>query len=138
MLLRRCDMATYTLNEAIKRIDTYIDKVAEEAKVYMSDYIRANADKGYQTGALANSINIEKPSADTRSVGSSLRDEKNGRVYGHYVDKGRGEIKKTDGYMQYYDPKYGKWVKTHHVKAMKGINFIEATANHIKSTNIPL
>ena len=128
----------YTIDQMIAKIDGYIDKVAEEAKTYMSDYISNHANQGYQTGELARSIDIEKPSENTRSVGSSLRNPKTGKVYGNYVDKGRGPITKTDGYMQYYDPKLGRWVKTHHVRGMKGIDFISATAKHLKSTKIPL
>lgn len=130
-------MATLTLREAMTRISQYLDKVAARAEGYMKSYVAANANKGYQTGALAASIDTQTIGDNARSVGTSLR-SKSGHVYGAYVDKGRGPITKTDGYMQYYDPKLGRWVKTRHVNGMEGIGFIQATKEYIESTHIPL
>lgn len=132
-------MATYTINEMIAKIDGYLDKVANEARDYMSDYITKNAKEGYATGALAGSINVEKVSENTRSVGSDLTNPKNGHVYGNYVNDGRGVVTaKNAPRLKYYDTKLGRWIQTKSVKPMSGIHFIEATKKHLESTHIPL
>lgn len=132
-------MATYTIDGLIAKIDGYLDKVAEEARTYMSGYITDHAKEGYATGALAASINVEKPSENIRSVGSSLRSERSGHVYGNYVDQGRGEVHaKSAPYLRYFDKKKGHWVRTKVAGPMTGINFVEATKNHLETTKIPL
>lgn len=125
-----------TIDQAISRLDNYLDKVSKEAEEFMKDYIETNANKGYATGALKASINTLTVSPTSRSVGSSLRSKSSGKVYGHFVDKGRGEIRGK--YMKYYDTKAGKWITTTHVSAMDGIDFIDATRKHIQSKKIPL
>lgn len=129
-----------TLDESIAKIPTLLDRIAEEAKTYMADYIRKNADKGYQTGALASSINVEPRGESARSVGSSLRSKTSDHVYGNYVDKGRGPVTahNPSGRLHYYDPKLGKWVHPKSVGPMSGIGFIEATKNYIEGMNITL
>lgn len=132
-------MATYTIDEMIARIDGYLDKVADEAREYMSGYIQSHAKKGYATGALASSIDVVKVSDNSRSVGSGLVNDKNGFVYGHAVDKGRGVVTpKNAPVLRYYDTKLGRWINAKSVKGMSGINFVEATKKHLESTKIPL
>lgn len=133
-------MATLTLDESIAKIPRLLDRISEEAKTYMSDYIRKNADKGYQTGALASSIDIESRGESARSVGSSLKSASSGFVYGKAVDEGRGPVTahNPSGRLHYYDPKLGKWVHPKSVKGMSGIGFIAATKNHIEGMNITL
>lgn len=130
-------MADYTVNEVLARLDGYLDRVAEQARTHMQSYIATHANKGYQTGALASSIDVQPVGADTRSVGTSLR-SRSGWVYGAFVDQGRGAITKTDGYLRYYDPKIGRWVRTKHVDKMDGIGFLQDTIRYLESTHIPL
>lgn len=131
-------MATYTIHEAISRLEGLLDRVAEDAQTYMKEYITQNANQGYQTGALAESIDIEPRGEDARSVGTSLKSKTSGQVYGAFVDKGRGPITKDPGFLQYYDPKFGRWVRTHHVNGMRGIGFIAATKRHLETTRFGL
>ena len=131
-------MATYTIDEAIGRIRGYLDRVAAEAETFMKGYIENNANQGYQTGALSSSINVERVNENTRSVGTSLKSKTSDRVYGEFVDKGRGPISKEGGYLRYYDRKLGKWIRTKHVKGMSGIYFIRATKTHLENAHIPL
>lgn len=130
-------MATYTIGEAMSLIKGYLDKVSADAETYMRSYIKKNATRGYATDTLADSINTEKLSESTRSVGSSLK-SKSGFTYGLAVDKGRRPITKDPGFLQYYDPVHGRWVKTHHVDKMDGINFVQETKDYIERTHIPL
>ena len=127
-----------TIDAAMSLLRGYLDRVAADAESYMKSYIRENANQGYATGALADSIDTRKISEIAVGIGSSLRSRTSGKVYGQFVDKGRGPITKTDGFLQYYDPKLGRWVKTHHVQGMAGIGFIEATADHVRHTHIGL
>lgn len=131
-------MATYTIGEMISALDGLLDKVAEEAQSYMKGYIAQNANQGYQTGALAESIDIEPRGKLARSIGTSLKSKTSGRVYGEFVDKGRGPVTKDPGLLQYYDPKLGRWVRTHHVNGMSGIGFIDATKEHLESMHFDL
>lgn len=132
-------MATLTLDESIRKIPALLDRVAKEAQEYMSDYIRKNADQGYQTGKLASSINIEPRGESARSVGSSLK-SKSGFTYGLAVDEGRGPVtaKNPSGRLHYYDPKLGRWVHPKSVGPASGIGFIKATKNYIEGMNITL
>lgn len=130
-------MAELQLHGILTRLEGYLDRVAEHAQSYMQSYIWSHANQGYQTGALANSIDIQRVSDESRSVGTSLR-SRSGYVYGEFVDRGRGGISKEDGYLHYYDPKLGRWVKTKHVNRMEGIGFIEATRHYLEGFNVPL
>lgn len=124
-------MATISIGEAMSLIDGILDKTAKEAETFMKSYIDEHADKGYKTGALVNSIYNEARGTRARAIGSRLH-------HAQFVDQGRREITKAPGYMQYYDTKLKRWVKTHHVNKMDGIHFIDETAKHIENTGIKL
>lgn len=133
-------MATFTIGEAMSRIPKLLDRVADHAVEYMSEYISANANQGYQTGALAGSIKKRTISESSRGVGTSLESKSSGHVYGKYVDKGRGPVKahNPSGRLHYYDPKLGKWMHPKSVGPMKGIGFIAATKEHLENTYFSL
>lgn len=130
-------MATLTIAEAMQAIPNYLNRVTDEAKRFMAQYIRENAKEGYATGTLANSISKFEISANEIAVGTRL-ESKSGRVYGAFVDKGRPAITKNKGAMHYFDTKYGVEVWTKHVREQKGIGFIDATLDHMRSTHIGL
>ncbi len=57
--------------------------------------------------------------------------------YAKYVNKGRGEVHaKNAPYLQYYDTKLGRWVRTKSVGPMNGIDFISETAAHLKNIGL--
>lgn len=137
-------MATFTLSEAISRIEHYGDKVAQHAKEYMSEYIRDNAKKGYATGTLAGSVAVERRDESTWAVGPA-DGEVGVHPYATYVDKGRGPVhaKNPSGRLHYQDPIHGNpendyWMHPKSVKKMDGINFIEATKKHLEDVGVGL
>lgn len=134
-------MATFTLSEAISHIEHYGEKVAQHAKTYMADYIRDNAKEGYATGALASSVQYEKRGDSTWAVGPA-EGEVGVHPYAAYVDKGRGEVhplpSNKSGRLHYFDTKHNVWMHPKSVGPMKGINFIEATKQHLEDIGIGL
>lgn len=132
-------MATFTIGEAMSRIPKLLDRVADHAVEYMSNYIDEHVGD-YSTGALAKSIQSRKIDENTRGVGTSLKSKTSGQVYGAYVDKGRGPVTahNPSGRLHYYDPKLGKWMHPKSVGPMSGIGFIEATKDHLERTHFSL
>lgn len=130
-----------TVDQAIKWLDEVLDVVASEAEAYMKQYIHDHTKDA--TGALESSINTVPLGPLARSVGSSLKSESSGHVYGNYVDQGRGPVKAkhltekgTPGYLRFEIPRGGEVFYRRRVKAAKGIHFIDATERHILNKKI--
>lgn len=124
-------MANLTIDEAMSLIRGYLDRVAADAETYMKDYIRSHADN--PTGRLEQSIDTRVISESARGVGSSLD-------YAKFADQGRGPVVAKNApvlHWQYPRPD-GPWHSAKSVGPAKGIHFIEATAEHIRTTHIGL
>lgn len=124
-------MATLTIDEAMSLLRGYLDRVAADAEAYMKTYIRENTDN--PTGVLERSIDTRVISDSARGVGSSLD-------YAKYVDKGRGPVTvKNAKYLHWVYPRpSGADFFAKSVGPAKGIGFIEATAEHVRSKHIGL
>ena len=124
-------MATFTIDEALKRIQMMLDIVANDAQAYMKDYIKKNTDN--PTGKLEGSIYNEKRSDSERAVGSDLD-------YAYYVDQGRGPVvvKSAKTLHWEYPRPSGEDFFAKKVSATKGIHFIQATKDYLESQHYGL
>lgn len=120
-------MATFTLREAIARINKLGDRVAAEAEAYMKTEI---AQTTHGTGALAASVNTIKRSDSEWSVGTDL-------PYAKYVKNGRGVVRPVRAKALHWVDN-GQDVFAMRASATKPNDFIKRTKEYLENYYIGL
>lgn len=113
-------MATFTISEALSKLEGFGERVANEAAQVMKDEIVRNAKEG--TGKLAASVNVKRLDESSWSVGTDL-------YYAKYVNDGRGPVvpKKAKA-LRWYSPRLsGNAVFSQYAGPAEGIDFTGKT-----------
>lgn len=119
-------MATFTISEAISRLEGLGEKVAREAEQIMKDEIIINTKEG--TGKLASSVNVKQVSSSTWSIGTDL-------YYAKYVNDGRGPVRPVEKQaLRWYSPRMsGNAVFSNYAGPTQGIDFTGKTVSALEN-----
>lgn len=124
-------MATFTLNEAISKLEGFGEKVANEAAQIMKDEIVRNTKEG--TGKLAASVNVQPMGDGAWSVGTDL-------YYAKYVNDGRGAVRPVNAKsLRWYSPRLsGNAVFSKYAGPADGIDFVGRTKGILENMKFNL
>lgn len=124
-------MATFTISEALSKLEGFGKKVADEAEQIMKDEIVRNTKEG--TGKLAASVDVKPLGGSAWSVGTNL-------YYAKYVNDGRGPVvpKKAKA-LRWYSPRLsGNAVFSQKAGPAEGIDFTGKTKQALENMRFNL
>lgn len=124
-------MATFTISEALSKLEGFGRKVADEAEQIMKDEIIANTKEG--TGKLAASVDV-KPIGDSAwSVGTELE-------YAKYVNDGRGPVFPVKAKaLRWYSPRFsGNAIIRGSAGPAEGKHFVKKTKARLENMKFNL
>lgn len=120
-------MANLIEDDVLLIVNNAMKKTAERIRDEMQYQIRRKANKGYATGALADSVVIDHPAPYSYLIYPTAKSEK-GFPYAGVLDQGRRAMWRNKKAFKFV-AKDGETVVTKRIKRFDGVHYIRSTYN---------